>query len=512
MTTFRYLSLVPFLIIAACGDNAAPPGGGSSSGGSSSSSSGNVPQDGGADVIPAASISLAIADATVIQGSAVELTLELTRGASVTGDVGVKFATLPLGLGLPVGDLVFKAGQSTLKVQLSAGIDGKQGDAKLSATATTLDGATSSKKDFTVLVRGAPGTLDKTFGVDGILTLPGAGLLIQMAVRPDGSAFVGGKGVSEFQTVIRIASNGTVDLAFGNQGAAQGEPVENSLGNRLFARGDGSTVISGYAPNGTAVRARRFSSTGSVDSTFIATDDGGDVVKATSAAETAQFLYLGRSVGAATTIVSRFSLSGVADAAYHRITVPTLMEAMTTGTDGLVAMCGETNNVIDLVRLDAAGAVGATAHPFAPSTYRRCTGIMPRKGGGVVAAIQTADNPSFTSPTVGLVATDAAFQAVGAGFGTNGYVYSDPGAIFSLAEDDTGRILVDIGPSGGTPTGVLRYSAAGILDTSFGQSGRCAPPADHVFLAAAVLPNGRILASGAKVSAGLAPRLFRIWN
>ncbi len=512
MKAFRYLSLVPFLALAACGDNAAPPGNGSSSGGSSSSSSGSVPQDGGADVIPAASISLAIADATVIQGGTVDLTLELTRGASVTGDVTVKFATLPLGLGLPVGDLVFKAGQSTLKVQLSAGIDGKQGDAKLSATATTTDGTASSKKDFTVLVRGAPGTLDKTFGVDGILTLPGAGLLIQMAVRPDGSAFVAGKGVSEFQTVIRIASNGAVDLAFGNQGAAQGDTVEMGLSDRLFARSDGSTVVSGHGRSGTAVRARRFTSTGSPDLTFMATDDGGDVVKATSAAETAQFLYLGRSVGAATTIVSRFSLSGVADAAYHRITVPTALEAMTTGTDGLVAMCGETNNVIDLVRLDAAGAIGATAHPFAPSTYRRCTSIMPRKGGGVVAAVQTADNPSFTGATAGLVATDATFQVMGAGFGTNGYVYSDPGAVFSLAEDDSGRILVDVGPIGGVPGGILRYSAAGALDTSFGQSGRCVPPADHAFVAAAVLPNGRILASGIKLSAGLAPRLFRIWN
>lgn len=510
MTTFRYLSLVPFLIIAACGDNAAPPGGGSSSGGSSSSSSGNVPQDGGADVIPAASISLAIADATVIQGSTVELTLELTRGASVTGDVGVKFATLPLGLGLPVGDLVFKAGQSTLKVQLSAGIDGKQGDAKLSATATTLDGATSSKKDFTVLVRGAPGTLDKTFGVDGTLKLPTIGILSRLEVLADGSAFVAGPDYEDGSLrVVKVKPDGTVDTAYGMAGAAAGDITDNDVSDNIVVRPDGSVLVSGKLKGTGAARAFRFGPTGTFDLGFGAVDDARSADARTSVVATSQYLYLASSAGN-DTYMTRYSFAGVRDTTYPLFVGYTNLGAMTLGSDGLVTMCGSdnANATFDVARLNAAGTPDNTINlPVTPAgVYRRCFAIAARKAGGVFLGLNSGLSARSTQ-TAMIAATKSALQ-LDTTFGSAGAFAVGEGRVTGITEDASQRPVAVV--TGSTGSRVVRLTAAGAFDTSFGAGGSSAAATGDSYVNAKVLPNARILVVG--IRSDDSSRLYRLWN
>jgi hypothetical protein len=491
MMLFRYLSLVPFLIIAACGDNAAPPGGGSSSGGSSSSSSGNVPQDSGADVIPAASISLAIADATVIQGSTVELTLELTRGASVTGDVGVKFATLPLGLGLPVGDLVFKAGQSTLKVQLSAGIDGKQGDAKLSATATTLDGATSSKKDFTVLVRGAPGTLDKTFGVDGVVMLPtGLGLARQLVVdSQDRPIFVHTSNDGEdLLRVRRFTPAGAADTTFGSAGVVSNAELAGGQSSLVLQPDDSAYVVS-RGPVQT-VNVRKVSATGVLDATPLFTSTVSSAISVTKgfplAGGSGGFVLGYGSSNPGFGRVDFFSKGGTllgSQANTNRLqravaaSDGTYYVASFDGTLPFLAHYGTAGNVID-----AFSGTVVSGYPFA-----NCGALLPRKVGGTFALCDASLSSSFgTGPVVVLaLGPDMTYDLA---FGTDGKLQIGSRAGVSMIDDGAGAVLAN------DLTGIVRFSVTGKLDTTFGNGGRAVPAEGHSAFQLARRKSGRILA------------------
>ncbi len=510
MNAARCLSLALLSILAACGDNAAAPGASSSSGGSSSSSSGSTPQDGGADVVPAASISLAVTDAAIIQGSTVELTLQLTRGASVTGDVGVKFAPLPLGLGLPVGDLVFRAGQSTLKVQLSAGIDGKQGDTQLSATATTANGAASSKKDFIVLVRGAPGTLDKTFGVDGVLKLPTIGILSRLEVLADGSAYVAGPDYQDASLrVVKMKADGTVDAAYGMAGAASGEISDNEVWDNIVVRPDGSVLVSGKIKGTGAARAFRFGPTGTFDLAFGAVDEARSVDARTSVVATSQYLYLASSV-ANDTYMTRYSFAGVRDTTYPLFVGYTNLGAMALGSDGLVTMCGSdnANATFDVARLNAAGTPEDTINlPVTPAAiYRRCFAIAPRKAGGVLLGLNTGVS-SRASQIAMIAATKSSLQLDGA-FGSAGALAVGEGRVTGITEDASQRAVAVV--NGSTGSRVVRLTAAGGFDTSFGAGGSARAATGDTYINARVLPSARLLVVG--IRSDDSTYLYRLWN
>ncbi|HVO74281.1 MAG TPA: T9SS type A sorting domain-containing protein [Ignavibacteriaceae bacterium] len=100
------------------------------------------------------------------------------------------------------------------------------------------------------------GDLDNTFGENGIVTTPigySFGLLSSIAVQNDGKIVAAGTsgiaGFFEF-TAVRYNSNGTLDNTFGTNGIAVTQPGSaDDLAQSVAVQSDGKIVVAGYSSN-----------------------------------------------------------------------------------------------------------------------------------------------------------------------------------------------------------------------------------------------------------------------
>lgn len=160
--------------------------------------------------------------------------------------------------------------------------------------------------------------LDTSFGNGGsaIFQVPGA---LAVAVQSDGKVVTAG----DQGQLVRLTANGSIDTAFGSGGTSSGNSLLNPNPNAIAVQPDDKILVAGssVSKNKTLATVARYSSSGSVDSSFgsggRATADfaGGkawDVVVAPDGSISASGTS-GTTTGAQNAVVSRFNPVGRPD-------------------------------------------------------------------------------------------------------------------------------------------------------------------------------------------------------
>ena len=157
--------------------------------------------------------------------------------------------------------------------QLTAGL--VQPDGKILVTGTF-----SNPVPNIFLVRFLPdGTLDNTFGTDGVVLKPFTGLNYRpnaLALQPDGKIVLCGNQGGINVLVGRLNPDGTKDLAFSEDGLVLINTGSGESGNAMALQSDGKVVIAGWnASSSSAIQAdpmvMRLLPTGVLDSSFAGT-------------------------------------------------------------------------------------------------------------------------------------------------------------------------------------------------------------------------------------------------
>ncbi|MBN2612920.1 MAG: T9SS type A sorting domain-containing protein [Bacteroidales bacterium] len=116
----------------------------------------------------------------------------------------------------------------------------------------------SSDKDFAVARYNKNGTIDNTFGSDGIVIRSfgtGADVATGIILQPDGKIVAGGymnNGSDNDFAIIRYNSNGTPDNSFGTNGSVSTAiGTGNDIALSIGIQPDGKILMAGYCNNGT---------------------------------------------------------------------------------------------------------------------------------------------------------------------------------------------------------------------------------------------------------------------
>lgn len=298
-----------------------------------------------------------------------------------------------------------------------------------------------------------------------------------VAVQPDGKIVVAGEFFNGTNTDILLArytASGALDAAFGVGGFAKyinasGDDVAHAL--KLQA--DGKIVVAGELSNGTDsdIAVLRFNSNGSLDATFdsdgVAIYDGGhgaDAARALAIQADNQIVVVGE-IASGTDAdfgILRFTSAGGLDSAF--------------GTGGFVSKDfgnGDDRAVGVAIQADGKLVVGGTAFSGAHSSFA--------------------------------VVRYLADGTIDSNFGTAGSVTTAIGTGDSTATDvklqGDERILVAGKSSNGTTSdfALVRYTSVGVLDTTFGTSGKLTTSlstGDDIANAISIQPDGKILLGG----------------
>jgi len=332
-----------------------------------------------------------------------------------------------------------------------------------------------------VLVRyNADGTLDTTFGTDGLATFDtqAYGRASCMAVQPDGRILVGG-GLGAYVALARFMPDGSLDPDFGQGGIVQqGEPRGSATNIDLLS--DGRIILATGGVTGTLHLARyefnglpddSFGTNGVVDTGLNAS---GIIDMAQQADGRFVFVWFAGSF-----TMARFNADGSADAGF--------------GTGGLVDLPFWANAVV--AQPDGKIVVGGWSAqlPEPPP---------PPPGGST-----QADKASLSSKAgfeIGRYNPDGSLDE---SFGAQGLVttnFNGQAWIYALALDAQGRLVAAgtfIKQSGGSDFALARYESDGRIDKTFGRKGKTTADVDGLHLdegalAIAVQPDGRLVVVG----------------
>ncbi|MFO1486771.1 MAG: choice-of-anchor D domain-containing protein [Verrucomicrobiaceae bacterium] len=450
-------------------------------------------------------------------GAVPEIAVEQPSGTDlVDGSANAGFGSVVVGASTPLTFTVRNLGNADL-TGLAVSIDGaNSGDFVAGAPgATTLTPGTSTtftvtftpsaagaraaalhlasndadENPFDILLNGtgtlpAPGELDPSFGTGGkVTTAIGTGddVVRAIAVQADGKIVLAGEanisGGDDF-ALARHNADGTLDTSFGTGGKVT-TPFAGTLdwARAVAIQPDGKIVAAGSSGSGSGTddfAVARYLANGTLDTTF--SGDGKLTV----------------------------SLGGNDD-----------VSALCLQTDGKIVVVGSvytsTSNV-GVIRLNADGTLD--------NTFSGDGILLTTFGGndnGTSVALQ-ADGKiviggySFLgSPTNGkiLITRLNADGTLDSGFGTGGKVNTDTGfntPIYALMIRPDGRILLGGGRLNGSNWDFLlaSYTAAGVLDTSFGSSGLVVIDfgGNETIAGLARQPNGKIIAAGTSNATG----------
>jgi uncharacterized delta-60 repeat protein len=361
----------------------------------------------------------------------------------------------------------------------------------------------STGYDFTLIRYNPDGTLDTSFGNNGVVTTDFAGGTDRIstivftpnhAIYAVGSAYTSG-GLQDVG-VARYTATGALDTSFGSGGKVTvqgmgGYPEVRDSGNVAILDPSGRLIVGGSSSGHNfkgyyyADTLFRFTTSGSLDKSF---GKGGKVVGAAQL-----YAYNGWSA-------LRLEPAG--------------------GSNYRIDAVGKDNNQFVLARFTSAGAfdnsLGSNGKVVLAYGDPGAIAFAPDGSGKFVGAKAVYDAPT---PTCELVRYNADGTPDG-GFNTNGQVIVDANSqwlagtestsggldISAVSVDSSGRIVVagDIYYAGREPysdndTMLARFNPDGSIDTSFGINGLVSTdlnPNGEGFGAVAILPVGQILAVG----------------
>lgn len=384
----------------------------------------------------------------------------------------------------------------------------------------TIGGASGKNARFD-----AAGALDTTFGSQGLGTAGPLEPFSNVALDPDGGFAVGGAGFTQgaFGYSIAIAHTtaaGAADPSFGTGGQITRE-VGGSFdrAHALAFQPDGKILVGGWAYTGGGAGVVRFNHDGTLDTTFA---DGGTLsrsqnlmyVNALAVQPSGKILVAGLSGlsgGARQFAVERYDASGTLDASFGEggaAGAPIIdgQDAvglnMTVADDGTIVLVGQTATAdgkaeYGVLELTAEGApkagfgtAGATSTSFGGSYSMATHAVVQADGSAVILGLANG------APTLVRFTAEGALDA---SFGP--LVVPDSAGMlpFGLTQQADGALIAVAGSYTDGTLEVVRYTAGGALDDSFGDGGvvtRTLGGNDYYglysFMGVTVLPDGAI--------------------
>ncbi len=328
----------------------------------------------------------------------------------------------------------------------------------------------------------APGSLDVTFGTNGIVTTPVVGftnLVHAIAIQPDGKIIAVGEGGG--MPVVRYNVNGSLDTSFNGTGIA-----EATVGSAwaIAIQPDGKIIVVGDNSNPANVDFKivRYNANGTLDTSF---DGDGMVVTP-----------IGDSVDVAYSVViqpdGKILVSGRSDSNPVFVTTFAMVRYNTNGSldntfdgDGIVIMPGAGNAITDSMALQPDGKIVIAHNIFFSNSFSYGLAVLRYNSNG---SLDTSFNTTGSLQTV--VGTNVEFA--------------------SLALQQDGKIVVACSSYTSNAAGydfwVVRYNSDGALDQSFGNEGLVFTPIGSgasfdVPKSIAIQANGKIVVGGTSPTA-----------
>lgn len=491
---------------------------------------------------------------TIVQGAIVQVDVTITR-AGFDGPITASASNLPAGIAAQ--PVVIAAGGTSAKLTLSALPNAAQGTTQVNISTSDAEGKIKREKAATLLVRGAAGALDTTFGTAGKVTakVGTTGLGVKgVVVQADGRTLIGGASDNDF-ALTRLAVDGSVDTTYGLGGKVTADLRVDGMAsidypNAIALGPTGAAVVAGYRQSTPTTHAiARFLPTGVLDTTFDKDgfavpvfperDWNNNIATAAIVQSDGKALFAGTIMapmgGKSHAVVARFKDNGALDEGfgtnnsgwfYGQVT-----PGVNTGTDDqceaialapgdkIVAAGTSTDaavyNVFAL-RLDSTGKPDLAFGPkagfsplnFATAATPRSVHVLP--DGRVLLTIENEGK-------IVLARLDASGVADGT-FGPAGKVTVEVGAATlgprSLL-DASGRLVIAAG-IGTDRIVVTRLTSDGKVDMTFGTSGIVMVPVGATITPANVrlsqTPDGRIVV--ATNTDAVAPDViaYRFWQ
>jgi uncharacterized delta-60 repeat protein len=483
---------------------------------SSSPSEASVPDAASlADAAPAPfALKLATSRASVVRGSSTQVDITVVPAGAGVGTVSVTVSGLATGvtadsLAIPAGST---SGTLTLHASATAALTV---DAQI-----TLAGASGTATAPAIVlpltVQDPPGTLDVTFGTNGVAIVPiveltpNGGLGAQgVALQPDGKIVYCGDAylAGGYQLVLgRLNVDGSPDTTFNAAGPTPGlvvwlPPGVASLNcGQIAILPSGDMAISGFlkqSGQNHVMFAAEFTSAGLLDSAFgagtgyvpIWTNDvdskpGGMFVQSDGKLVLAGFL-------GPVPAITRLLPTGAADPTFDPAGPPdagigfVTFSAYDNVSFGAIAPLP---NGDWLAALDEGTTLQAVA--LSPATGKAdpgfgASGVLAAATftGSVAGLVVESDGSSVFAGSTASTIELARFNPVGqldTAFGTQGVasaaIAGGNATASSIAATADGRFVVGATLPGSASIGVVRYTSAGALDTTFASAGYAGTP------------------------------------
>lgn len=355
-----------------------------------------------------------------------------------------------------------------------------QSDGKVVATGSSYNSIVG-KYYINVLRYKTNGTLDSTFGIDGIVTdsigLSDDNEASCIAIQPDGKIVVGGYAFisTDFDFVLlRFNTNGTPDSTFGTYGIITKNLGDDNFANSITLQADGKILLCGSTSNGVDqdFAVVRFNNDGSTDVSYAAA--GMALVSMTSASED----------------------------------IPTHIKIQPDGKAIIVGLSANTTTYIPkvaLLRLDtngfpdnSFGNLGKVVNAFS-ANGDQLTSVVLQPDGKLVAVGQSVN----TNADI-LVARYTIAGLLDNGFGNGGYHFYTLGNLaeqaYAVALQTDGKIIIAGSvDSLSTDIALIRVRSNGIIDSAFGTNGKVATElsAGYDYATSMLLqPDGKIVLGG----------------
>jgi uncharacterized delta-60 repeat protein len=461
---------------------------------------------------PGFTMTLASPTVTIAQGQVATTTVNVVRSGGFNDPISVVTSNQA---GLIAQGLVIPAGTSSGVLTLNASPTLAQTTSDpLSLTVTAKGGTLPDQTAaLSVSVRGASGGTDTTFGSTGGIsgTLDASVNLVSGRIQSDGKLVALMRNSGGKMQISRFKPDGSSDMDFGTAGSAIVDfGVPYNYSGKLAFSPDGKIIaigIIGSSPN-TDIGLVRLNTNGQLDNSF---DTDGKQVLDFGADDNAsqiivagdKLLVLGVAV-AGDLAVARFKTDGTLDTGFDtdgKLTIDLggtdAPGAIAVQTDGKILVAGRSRtgvspditNAFAVARVTDSGQLdtsfdtdGKQAIPVTVSsaTFSGNANLTALNvlAGGKILLVGDATDPSSKTQKYTAVQLLANGQS-DASFGTAGQVLvggpnGDYGARTLILPD--GRIML-VGNSGGVYSNgyqlyLVRLTAVGALDTTFGTGGR----------------------------------------